>query len=58
MGKFSVLTSRDDAIRFLYQTVGGRYDADLNRFYPAVSRWLRMGGYNFRIVGDTVTRCS
>lgn len=58
MGKFSVLTSRDDAIRFLYQTVGGRYDASLNRFYPSVSQWLRMGGYDFHIVGDTVTRCS
>ena len=58
MGKFSVLTSRTEAVDFLYQTVGGRYDADLNRFYPAVRSWLRMGGYNFRIVGDTVTRCS
>lgn len=58
MGKFSVLTSRDDAIRFLYQTVGGRYDTSLDRFYPSVSQWLRMGGYDFCIVGDTVTRCS
>lgn len=58
MGKFSVLTSRTEAVDFLYQTVGGRYDADLNRFYPSVSRWLRMGGYDFHIDGHTVTRCS
>lgn len=58
MKKFSVLTSRKEAINFLYQTVGGRYDADHNRFYPDVSRWLRMGGYDFNIEGHTVTRCS
>lgn len=58
MKKFSVLTSRTEAVDFLYQTVGGRYDADHNRFYPDVSRWLRMGGYDFHIVGHTVTRCS
>lgn len=58
MKKFSVLTSRTEAVDFLYHTVGGRYDAYLNRFYPSVRHWLRMGGYDFHIDGHTVTRCS